>query len=1058
MFKKIDKKNFSQREENILDFWDQNNIFLTSLKNRKDAPLFTFYDGPPFATGLPHYGHLLAGTIKDVIPRYKTMKGYYVPRRFGWDCHGLPVESEIEKSHNLTGADSIEKYGIGKFNEECRKIVLRYSKEWKSSVKRMGRWVDFEQTYRTMDPSFMESVWWAFKELFEKGLVYEGFKVMPFSAKLGTPLSNFEATQNYQDVDDPSLTVSFPLEEEPETSLLIWTTTPWTLISNLAISVGKEITYVKLHDKQANKNYILAKDRLQAYYKDKDSYTTLDTFLGESLENKRYTPLFPYFAKNKDKGAFRCLLADFISTEDGTGLVHTAPAFGEDDFYTCQKANIPVECPVDQNGKFTDQIPEYKGIFVKDADKAIIKRIKSLGQLVKQETCRHRYPFCWRSDTPLIYRAMNTWFVSVEKIKDQIINSNSSIHWTPGHIKEGRFGKWLEGARDWAISRNRYWGTPIPLWQAEDGEIHVIGSIQELEDLTGTKITDLHRHYIDQLTFEKNGKTFRRIPEVFDCWFESGSMPYAQNHYPFNNKELFEKNFPADFIAEGLDQTRGWFYTLTILSTALFNKPAFKNVIVNGIILTEDGKKMSKRLKNYPDPLKVAHQYGADAIRLYMLHSPAVKGDDLSFSEKGVELVLRQIILPLWNSYSFFITYARIYNWTPKSSNQNELVTPKAEIDQWILSLLNKLVSDVESAMDDYDLCAAVEPFVEFINQLTNWYIRRNRRRFWEEKDSLDRQEAFGTLYQVLLSLTKIAAPFIPFLSEEIYLNLRDKGENESKETTYSSNNPGSVHLCDFPRYSEKERNTHLEDSMKAVQKVVSLGHSLRKDHKLKVRQPLQAVHIISSNENLLSFLREQQHLIADELNVKNIIFEVNEEKFVQLKAKPNFRVLGKKVGKLMRAVQTKIGTFESSQLIDLMEGRDVIINIEDTSITLSPEDVEVERIVKDGLIATNANEITVALDTQLNEDLILEALARELVNKVNTMRRNADLHVSDRIDLTLKTTDKVKSSLKIWEKYVCQEVLAKNITFNSSDEKGEGDEWDLNGEITTIKMDVVKH
>jgi len=1033
MFNENSNETFDERECRILKYWKENRIFERSVENKKDQKLFSFYDGPPFATGLPHYGHFLAGTIKDVVLRYKTMKGFWVPRRFGWDCHGLPIENEIEKAQELSGAASIEAFGIARFNEECRKIVLRYTEEWKTLVTRMGRWVDFSHTYRTMDLPFMESVWWVFKQLYEKGLVYEGYKVMPFSAKLGTPLSNFEAGENYKDVDDPSVTVAFSLVDEPNTYLMIWTTTPWTLVSNLAVMAKGEIEYVKIRHKSTGKMYYLAKSRLPFYDKEGKDYEIISHHKGSELEGKKYNPLFPYFAERKNMGAFRVILDDCVTTEDGTGLVHCAPAFGEADFYACHRAGIELVCPVDGNGRFTNEIPEYTGLFVKDADKDIIKRLKAQDSIILLGTLRHRYPFCWRSDTPLIYKALRTWFVGVEKIKDQLLASNEQIHWTPPNLKHGRFGKWLEGARDWAISRNRYWGTPIPIWRAEDGEIIVLGSIAELEKLTGTKVKDLHRHYIDDLTFEHNGKTFHRIPEVFDCWFESGSMPYAQNHYPFENEDLFKNGFPADFIGEGLDQTRGWFYTLTILSTALFNRPAFKNVIVNGIVLAEDGAKMSKRLRNYPDPSIVVEKFGADAIRLYMMSSPAVKADDLCFTESGVELVLRQVLLPMWNAYSFLTMYARIYKWTPQPLPKK----PNAVIDQWIISLLNKLTKDVEEGMNEYDLSRAVEPFINFVDQLTNWYIRRSRRRFWNDQHTNDRDEAFATLYHVLVELVKIAASFVPFLSEAIYQNLKHGPM------------PESVHLCDFPKYDADRRNEILEATMTAVQTTVSLGHSLRKEHKLKVRQPLAAAYIVSGDEDTLNFLRDQQHLIADELNVKEVIFSTDETEFVLLKAKPNFRILGKKVGKLMRSVQEAIDKFNHQQLTTLLNGKNVTLQIEGETIELTPEDVAVERIVHEGLIAANAGLITIALNSTLTEDLMIEGLAREVVNKINTMRREANFNVTDRIHIQIQSTDKVHKCFDIHGDFIKNEVLALSVIFAPCD----GTEWDLNGEPATMAL-----
>lgn len=1042
MFEEIHGKSIDERELEVLAFWEKEKIFEQSLKKRENASLFVFYDGPPFATGLPHYGHILAGTMKDVVPRYKTMKGYSVPRRFGWDCHGLPIENEIEKAQNLSGAYSIEAFGIARFNEECRKIVNRYTEEWKKTVSRMGRWVDFEKTYRTMDLPFMESVWWVFSRLFELGLVYEGFKVMPYSAKLGTPLSNFEAGENYQDIDDPSLTVAFSLVDDPDTSILAWTTTPWTLVSNLALMVGPNIEYVKIKDHAKEHCYYLAKERLPLYYSDSNSYMLLETVKGEKLKGLRYRPLFSYFADEANRGAFRVILEDSVSVQDGTGVVHAAPAFGEVDFFACKNESIDLVCPVDSNGQFTKEIPEYEGIFVKDADKEIIKRLKKEGRVIRHEMIRHRYPFCWRSDTPLIYKAVKTWFVAVEKIKEKLLAANEQIHWTPETIKHGRFGKWLENARDWAISRNRYWGTPIPLWRAEDGETLVIGSIKDLEKYTKSTMTDLHRHFIDQLEIEKEGKIFKRIPEVFDCWFESGSMPYAQNHYPFENKEKFEKSFPADFIAEGLDQTRGWFYTLTILAAALFEKPAFKNVIVNGIVLASDGAKMSKRLKNYPDPEVVIKQYGADAVRLYLLDSPAVKADDICFSEKGVELVLRQVLIPLWNAYSFFITYARIYKWKP---TPDVVKKPEAVIDRWILSMLNKLIHNVEKGLDEYDLSQSVKPFVGFVDQLTNWYIRRSRRRFWDDEESNDRNEAFGTLYQVLMGLSKIAAPFVPFLCESIYRNLRDVHD------------PVSVHLCDYPAYQKEVRDLHLEEAMAAVQTAVSLGHALRKEHKQKVRQPLACAYLVSSDEKLLQFLKEQKHLVADELNVKEVFFSTDEQQFVTLKAKPNFRVLGKKVGKLMPAVQKAVEALEQSILSQLLSGESILLQLEDKEFTLTPEEVQVERLVREGLFASNEGRLTVALDTQLNDSLLKEGIAREIVNKINTMRRESGLDVVDRINVSIDTTDRVKQSFLEHKEYICNEVLALSVNFESC--QGTSPymaSWDLNGEPAKILIQKV--
>ncbi len=1019
-------ESFPNREVNVLDFWQKNRIFEKSVE--KEGELFSFYDGPPFATGLPHYGHLLAGTIKDVVPRYKTMKGFRVPRRFGWDCHGLPIENEIEKAKELSGASAIEMFGIAKFNEECRSIVLRYTGEWKKTVDRMGRWVDFGDTYRTMDMPFMESVWWVFSELWNQDLVYEGFKVMPFSMKLGTPLSNFEANLNYQDVDDPSLVVAFEVVEEKGTFLLAWTTTPWTLPSNLALMVGPEIEYVKVKD--GERFYWLAEARVGANFK--DAVEVVERKKGKGLAGLKYKPLFPFF---KDRDAFRVILEEAVSIEDGTGIVHSAPAFGEVDFFACKREGIELVCPVDNNGRFTDEVPPWSGVLVKDADKDIARELKKAGVLFYQGTVRHRYPFCWRSDTPLIYKAVRTWFVAVEKIKDRLLKANSEIYWMPDHIKDGRFGKWLENARDWAISRNRYWGTPIPIWRGDKGDIVVVGSIAELEKLRGSKVKDLHRHLIDDLTFEQRGQVFKRIPEVFDCWFESGSMPYAQNHYPFEKKGEFEESFPADFIAEGIDQTRGWFYTLTVLSAALFKKPAFKNIIVNGIILAEDGNKMSKRLKNYPDPELVINKYGADAIRLYMLNSPAVRAEDLRFSEKGVEHVLRGVLIPFWNSFVFLSTYAKIYHWKPGVEKKSETL-----IDRWILSMTQRLIKDVETGMEAYDLNKAVEPLVGFVDQLTNWYIRRCRGRFWADEDSQDRREAFATLYEVLLTLSKVSAPFIPFLSDAIYGQLKtDKMEE-------------SVHLCKFPEYDEKKRDIELEKEVEAAQAAVSLGHALRKEYKLKVRQPLAKAHLITSNKELLASLEKQMQLIADELNVKEVELHSDEGKFVQWMVKPNFPVLGKKIGKLIPLAQKTMQGFDRKQIQALASGHKLKVEIGGEMVELESADVQIERKVREGLAAGNEGELTVALDTALNDELLEEGLAREIVNKVNSMRRDMEFEVTDRIRIRMQTTPRVVACFTKYREYIAHEVLAMEVQFGDC----EGTPWDLNGEETSISIHKV--
>lgn len=1032
------KGSFAKKEKNILNFWKTNDIFKKSLENRLGKPLYSFYDGPPFATGLPHYGHLLASTIKDAVGRYATMRGYYVPRRFGWDCHGVPVEYEVEKTLKLTSPGAVETFGIGAFNEECRNIVFRYVYEWESYIERLGRWVDFSSTWKTMDRSFMESVWWVFKSLYDQGLVYEGTKVVPFSTKLGTPLSNFEAGQNYKEVDDPSVVIKFALNEDPA-SLLVWTTTPWTLISNMALAVGEELTYVRIQDKESGEQWILGLGCLSRWFSDTNSYIVLEKFPGARLVDKTYKPPFTYFENKRKEGAFRVLPGPFVEESEGTGIVHMAPAFGEADFFICKDHGVPLVCPLDNHGCYTEEIPEYHGQYIKQADKEIIKSLKALRSVFYHGTIKHRYPFCWRTDTPLIYKTVNSWFVAVEKIKDKMLKANSQIHWMPEYIKEGRFGKWLEGARDWAISRNRYWGTPIPIWKSVDGEILVISSIEELEALSGEKVQDIHRHFIDHLEIVKEGKSFFRVPYVFDCWFDSGAMPYAQNHYPFENKEVFENAFPADFISEGLDQTRGWFYTLTVIAAALFDRPAFRNVIVNGIILAEDGNKMSKRLNNYPSPKSILDSYGADALRLYLLHSVVVKAEDLRFSDKGVEGILKQVLLPLSNVLSFYKIYADLYKFDPKKCPQESLTY--TEMDLWILSNLYSVVKKVHSGMDIYNLNAAVEPFVDFIDDLTNWYVRRSRRRFWEAEDSADRRAAFATLYEVLFVFCRVIAPFVPFIAEDIFQQLTAGNEEES------------VHLCDFPQVNETKILKDLEQQVCDVREIVGLGHSLRKEHKLKVRQPLANFYIIGPRERLEALL-VYESLIADELNIKNIVYYKETPEFVTTLVKPNFRVLGKKVGAKMREVQGALEMLSQAAIEQLIHGESYALTLHNEEIIITPEDVTITLQTQPGYIARSSGTFSVVLDCQLTEELITEAIAREIINKINTMRRQMKLHVSDRIALKLFSTNEVIAAFSHYEAYICEETLVTAYEF-TMEPSPQGMDWDINGHLANIVVNI---
>jgi isoleucyl-tRNA synthetase len=1031
MFKPVSSKlSFPQMEEGILRFWEEHDTFRKSLANRAGAPEYVFYDGPPFATGLPHYGHLLAGTIKDIAPRYQTMRGRYVERRFGWDCHGLPIEALAQDKLGLKGTPDILAAGVGKFNETCRSMVLTYVSEWRKTVTRMGRWVDFDNDYKTMDLPYMETIWWVFKQLWEQGRVYKSHRIMPYSWRLTTPLSNFEAGSNYQNVQDPAITVRVRLRELPAgldaaaagtpVDALIWTTTPWTLFGNLAVAAGPDMEYSAVRDASDGAIYLLATARLSAYYKTPDQYTVLATYRGADLAGLHYDPIFPTFAADPEcqKTSFRIINAPFVSTEDGTGFVHIAPAFGEDDFQACKAAGIPLRDYLDDSCAFTATVPEYQGQFCKDADKAIIRRLKDEGKLVKQSTIVHSYPYCPRTDTPLIYRAIDAWYVRVEDLHDRLAANNRPVHWVPAAVGEKRFGNWLREARDWNISRNRFWGSCIPVWinQDDPADMICVGSVAELEALSGRKVTDLHKHYIDDITITKDGHTYRRTPEVLDCWFESGSMPYAQQHYPFERKDDLDKFFPAHFIAEGLDQTRGWFYTLMLLGTALFDKSPYKNVIVNGLVLAADGRKMSKRLKNYPDPSHILDTYGADALRLYMINSPIVRAEDLCFTEDGVVHSLRHLLIPWWNAYTFFVTYANVDHWTP-SADPDSAPASDNPLDRWIVSATDRLAGDVVSAMDQYDLQQAVRPLVQFLDDLTNWYIRRSRRRFWKSGDDTDKASAYATLHSVLLRLCRIAAPFVPFISEEIYRNLR------------TPSMPESVHLCDYPLPGQWPRDAALESRMTSVMRAVTLARQLRADRDLKVRQPLAALHVVSRDASLLDAIRPMTDILADELNVKTVVFSADETALATLTAKANYKALGPKYGAKMRPLAAAIAALDSAQLSTLLSSGTLTIDLDGAPLAITPDDILLQRTPKPGLAVASEGDLVVALDTNLTPELVSEGLARELVNRIQNLRKDTALDVTDRITLTLQASPALLSAAETHRAFIQSETLCTTLT-----------------------------
>lgn len=995
------KPDFVEVEKNILKFWEEDKTFEKSVHNRDGAAEFVFYDGPPFANGTPHYGHIMVSYVKDVVARFQTMNGKKVERRLGWDCHGLPAEMSAEKQLGVSGRKQIEEYGVEKFNDFCRSDVLKYSGIWVDMFKRIGRWVDFNHDYKTMDLAFMESVIHNFKELYDKGLVYEDYRVLPYSWAAETPLSNFEVNQGYQDKTDNAITVMFKLENGM--NILVWTTTPWTLPSNLMLAVGKDIDYAVMEEN--GEKYILAEARLGAYKKQLEHAQKVGTMKGSELLGLSYEPMFPYFKDLKAKGAFKVLSGEFVSTEDGTGIVHIAPGFGQDDFDACRAydKDFPVVCPVDEAGKFTSEVPDYEGKQVFETNEPIMQLLKEKGILVKKEQYTHTYPFCWRTDTPLIYKAMSSWFVKVTDFRDEMVKNNQQINWVPEHIKDGRFGKWLEGARDWSISRNRFWGTPIPVWKSDNPKfprIDVFGSIAEIKEKTGFDVKNLHKPYIDEVIYpnpdDPSGQTMmRRVGDVFDCWFESGSMPYAQIHYPFENKEWFEKHFPADFIVEAMDQTRGWFYTLTVLATALHNRPAFKNCICTGLLMAEGGQKLSKRLKNYPDPNEILESIGSDALRWFLVSSPVLKGGNLAVDKEGKEIAKASRVaqIPLWNAFYFFTLYANAEEYQAK-----EISHSSEAIDNYILSKLKHLRNVVKTGIESYDVAQATNETASFMEVLNNWYIRRTRDRFWEGD-----KQAFDTLYTVLVNLSKIIAPLMPFMSEYVYKTLT--GEE-------------SVHLADYPSLAEIEEDADLVEKMDFVQDLCSTAKFIREEKNLRNRLPLRSLTVIGKE-----LTPAYQDIVKDELNVKEVKFDNNLENYASKKVYLYTPLLGKALGKAMGGV---MAAYKQGQW-SLNEDGTLSIGGEN----LSKDLFEVRLEMKEGVAgkAFADNKAVVTLDTVVTDELKREGMARDFVRLVQTLRKDKDFNISDRIELSYETADaELALALRENEGYIAEQVLAVKV------------------------------
>ena len=1001
---------FPQLETEVLAFWEKDDTFVASVEQRPRGTNgdneYVFYDGPPFANGLPHYGHLLTGFVKDAVPRYQTMRGKRVERRFGWDCHGLPAEAEAERQLGISGRQAITDFGIDKFNEYCKVSVLQYTSDWERYVTRQARWVDFANDYKTLDTNYMESVMWAFKTLYDKGLIYMGFRVLPYSWALETPLSNTETRMDdaYKQVQDPALTVAFTLEDGDK--ILAWTTTPWTLPSNLALAVAPDVTYVRVrHDGSV---YVLAKERLAAYERELEGAEVIGEIEGSALVGRKYQPLFPYFADQPN--AFRILSGDFVTTADGTGVVHMAPGFGEDDQRVCRDNGIDLVVPVDSRGQFTSEVPDYEGTLVFDANPLIIRALKERGVVLRHETYDHAYPHCWRTGKPLIYKAVSSWFVDVTKIKARMVELNQTITWVPDHLRDGSFGKWLENARDWTISRNRFWGSPIPVWMSDDPNYprtDVYGSVADLERDFGVSVTELHRPHVDDLVRpnpdDPTGKSMmRRVPEVLDCWFESGSMPFAQVHYPFENQEWFDHHYPGDFIVEYIGQTRGWFYTLHVLATALFDKPSFATCVSHGIVLGADGQKMSKSLRNYPDPMGVFDTHGADAMRWYLLSSSILRGSDFAVTEEGIRDTVRQVMLPIWNSWYFLTLYANA------AGKQGRVRTDSTNVvDRYIFAKLNRTVGLVTRSMDTYDLFEACQQIREFLDALTNWYIRRSRDRFWAgDSDAID------TLHTVMSVLCRLAAPLLPLVSEHIYRGLT--GER-------------SVHLADWPRADEVPADDALVTTMDRVRDVCSTTLSLRKSKSRRVRLPLASLTVAAPNATALE---EFSSIITDEVNARAVTFRAD----VAGVAREELQVIPAALGPRLGAnTQKVIGAVKRGDWSKTDRG------VQAGGVELEPHEY-VLKLVADtagnedaASAALGDGDGVVIVDLTLTDDLIAEGTARDIVRAVQQARRDAGLDVSDRISLTLGLDEETERRVNSYLGYISGETLATSLAIDGA-------------------------
>lgn len=1035
MYNKVDTNlNFVEREKQTLNYWNEHNIFKKSLEQRKGNEIYTFYDGPPTANGKPHIGHVLTRVIKDVELRYRTMKGLDVLKKAGWDTHGLPVELEVEKLLGLDGKEQIEKYGLEHFISKCKESVWKYKGMWEDFSDIVGFWCDMEQPYVTYDNNYIESEWWALKQIWEKGLLYKGHKVVPYCPRCGTPLSSHEVAQGYKDVKERSAIARFKLKNEDNMYFLAWTTTPWTLPSNVALCVNPDEDYVKVkHDDYI---YIMAKALVNTVLG--EATQIIETYKGKDLEYKEYEPLFDFV--NPTKKAYYVVCDNYVTLTDGTGIVHIAPAFGEDDARVGHKYDLPFVQLVDTKGEMTKET-KWAGLFCKKADPEILKDLDSRNLLFSAPKFEHSYPYCWRCDTPLIYYARDTWFIKMTAVRDDLVNNNNKVNWYPENIGKGRFGDWIQNVQDWGISRNRYWGTPLNIWECECGHKHSIGSIEELKSMSDNcpDNIELHKPYIDNVLINctKCGKKMKRVAEVIDCWFDSGAMPFAQWHYPFENKEIFENHFPADFITEALDQTRGWFYSLMAESTLLFNEPAFKNVIVMGLVQDENGQKMSKSKGNSVDPFDILNEFGADAIRWYF-YSNSAPWLPNRFSKNAIIEPQRKFMGTLWNTYAFFVLYANIDNFNP---NDYKLELDKLSVmDKWILSKLNTVIKVVDENMNSYKITESTRAMENFVDELSNWYVRRCRERFWGKDMPTDKVNAYMTLYNVLVTFSKVAAPFIPFMADQIYTNLVLNIDKSAKE---------SIHLCDYPKADESLIDKELEQNMELVLDIVVLGRAARNTANIKNRQPIGNMYIKSENTLPQMFV----DIIADELNIKNVIFTNEVREFTTYKFKPQLKVLGPKYGKLVSKIGAKLNEFDGNILMDKFNLGNVSFDIDGTEIVLSVDDVLIEATQKEGFIAETDNGITVVIDTNLTESLIEEGFVREIISKLQTMRKEAGFEVQDHIKVYYSGNQVIASVIDRNRDEIKSEVLGEQVEEGNAD--GYSKQWNINNE--KVKFTVIK-